>query len=551
MPVPPNPQNHTDASPFHPGEVAMQEQLGVRRIEQIGRRAIRAYMPEQHRQFFTEQPFVIAAARDEQGRPWVTVLEGDVGVIASPTDQALTIATQTVPGDALSAALTVGADLGLIGIELATRRRNRVNGRIAQADSAGLTFAVDQSFGNCPQHIRARAYRQLDQATPGPVSRSSHLSGRQQNRIAAADTFFIASGFRGDGDNAAYGMDASHRGGTPGFVQIIAPDRLQFPDYPGNNFYNTMGNILRDERAGLLFIDFANGSLLQITGRATVDASAEDLAKFPGAKRLVTLDIEAVVDLPSALRLRWETEGDAIRELRLIEKRTESVDSTSFVFEARDRGMLPAFEAGQYLPIEVAVAGSTEKIRRTYSLTNAPGQNRYQITVKREPLGGMSRYLHDQFNVGDIVAGLRPAGELTLPSSRPPLVMISAGIGITPMVALVKAALAEIPSRQIWFLHGARDAHHHPFAFDLDQLRRQHPLLITFICYSQADTGDQRALAHDHDGRLTPDILSRFSLPSEVEFFICGPDAFTMDWVDALVAQGVDDTKLHSESFGG
>ncbi|MBT8152651.1 pyridoxamine 5'-phosphate oxidase family protein [Epibacterium ulvae] len=540
----------TDGSPFHAGEIALQESLGVRRIEAVGRRVIRPFMPDQHRQFFCAQPFLIAAARDAAGRPWATVLEGDVGHITSPTEKSLHISGKLAPGDALSGALTGGADLGLIGIELASRRRNRVNGRIAQSDGDGLHFAVDQSFGNCPQHIHARGYHLLPKATPDPVSRTQELSADQQARIHAADTFFIASGFREPGEHASYGMDASHRGGPAGFVRATSITQLRYPDYPGNNYFNTMGNLLRDGRAGLLFIDFATGGMLQISGRATVDATAAQLAQYPGAQRVVTIDVEAVVDLPSALRLRWDTKGDAIRDLRLVEKRPESADSKSFVFEPRDQGVLPVFKPGQHLPVEVTVPGRSDKIRRTYSLTNLPGQNRYQITVKRDPLGVVSRYLHDRFEVGDRVEGLRPSGAMILPATQPPLMLISAGIGITPMMGLVQAALVEAPRRTLWFLHGARDAHHHPFAFDLDQLRRRHPLLVTYTCYSKADMSDRRALKHDHDGRLTPDALSQFTLPHDTEFFICGPDIFMADWQDGLMQRGVDDARIHTESFG-
>ncbi len=543
-------ESNTDGSPFHDGEIALQESLGVRRIEAVGRRVIRPFLPDQHRQFFCEQPFLIAAARDADGLPWATVLEGDVGHVTSPTDKSLRISGKPVPGDALSDALTAGADLGLIGIELASRRRNRVNGKIVRSRGEALHFAVDQSFGNCPQHIHARDYHLLPKATPGPVSRTNVLNADQQARIQAADTFFIASGFRGNGDHPSFGMDASHRGGPAGFVRILSGRQLQYPDYPGNNYFNTMGNLLRDGRAGLLFIDFANGGLLQISGRATIDATAQQLSHFPGAQRVVTIDVEAVVDLPSALRLRWDAQGDAIRDLRLIEKRPESVDSKSFVFEPRDRGALPEFEAGQHLPIDVAIPERPDKIRRTYSLTNLPGQNRYQITVKRDPLGLVSRYLHDAFEVGDRVQGLRPSGAMTLPHSQPPLMMISAGIGITPMMGLVQAALKEAPQRAIWFLHGARDAHHHPFAFELDQLRRRHPALVTYTCYSKADVSDRRALKHDHDGHLTLDALSYFSLPANIEFFVCGPDAFMADWQDGLVQRGMNGAKIHTESFG-
>ncbi|MQQ08352.1 ferredoxin [Epibacterium sp. SM1979] len=535
-------------SPFHAGEISMQEQLGVRRIEAVGRRAIRPFMPDQHRNFFMNQPFMVAAARDSDGRPWATILEGDVGFVTSSDDKSLTLNTQTVAGDALSGALNPGDDLGLIGIELATRRRNRVNGQITAATDGGLQFAVRQSFGNCPQHIHARTYHLLDQATPGPVSRSTALTADQQRWITGADTFFIATGFRGAGTHAGYGMDASHRGGAPGFVEVVSPHQLRFPDYPGNNYYNTLGNILNDKRAGLLFLDFASGSLLQISGRAAVDATPSELEHFPGARRLVTVDIEQIVELPSALRLRWQADGDAIRELRLVEKRPESADVKSFVFEARDRGVVPEFRAGQYLPVEVSLPGVPEKLRRSYSLTNLPGENLYRITVKRDPRGIVSRYLHDFLEVGDFLSAFRPAGDFALPGPDTPIMLISAGIGITPMISLLQAALKDNPSRKISFLHGARDALHHPFAHELNRLERRFPALSTVTCYSRPDPSIADPAAKV--GRLTPQLLSTLALDPDTTVFVCGPDGFTMDWVDGLTKFGVPSAQIQTESFG-
>ena len=254
------------ASPFHHGEQAVQERLGVRDIEDWARKVVRDHLPEQHRAFHTAQPFLVAAARDVQGRPWVTLLDGPDGFVTSPDAGHLVIRSRPSPGDALEEAFSAGADVGILGIELATRRRNRVNGRVAENGGDAITFRVDQAFGNCPQYIREREWRRVDETPPANPTRGTALTPDQQAWIETADTFFIASGFRGDGDSPAFGMDASHRGGERGFVRTADGTRLQFPDYAGNNHYNTIGNLVVDPRAGFLFIDFATGSLLQLTG---------------------------------------------------------------------------------------------------------------------------------------------------------------------------------------------------------------------------------------------------------------------------------------------
>jgi len=235
----------TDA-PFHAGERQVQERLGVGEIEDWARKVVRSYLPAQHRDFHTSLPFLVLAARDRRGRPWATLLDGDDGFVRAPNDRHLTIDALPRPGDALEGAFDAGADIGILGIELATRRRNRVNGRVTEVAPHRFTFGVDQTFGNCPQYIRERAWHRVDEVPTSSAKRGSALTAAQRDWIAAADTFFIATGYRGPGDSPTFGMDASHRGGERGFVRVLDETRLQFPDYAGNNHFNTIGNLVLD-----------------------------------------------------------------------------------------------------------------------------------------------------------------------------------------------------------------------------------------------------------------------------------------------------------------
>ena len=464
-----------DQSPFHRGEQEVQARLGVRDIEDWARKIVRPYLPEEHRAFHTSLPFLVAAARDGQDRPWVTLLTGPAGFITSPDPQSLAIDATPVPGDALQHAMLPGADIGLLGIELATRRRNRVNGRIA-GDSAGiLTFAVEQSFGNCPQYIREREWRRVDDVPAGTPMRGTSLTPTQRQWIAQADTFFIASGHRGEGDSPTFGLDASHRGGDRGFLQILSDTRLVFPDYAGNNHFNTIGNLVLDPRVGLTLVDFDTGSLLQLTGRATIDWDSPAVARFPGARRLVTVDIDEIVELPTALPLRWSADAGSVRSLRLIEKTRESADVTSFIFESRDGAPLPLFQAGQHLPIEFEIPGREEPVRRSYSLSGAPSRTRYRISVKREARGLASRYLHDHVEVGTILDARLPAGDFLLPPSHAPIVLVSAGVGVTPLASMLHTLAEEAGERPVWFVHGARDGDHHPLAREIRDLAAKRP----------------------------------------------------------------------------
>jgi len=274
---------------FHEGERRLQERLGVRdKIEMIGGRLIRDFMPDEHREFFAELPWMLVGSVDAAGRPWASVLFGDPGFAHSPDPQVLVLDARPVPGDVLADHLRVGAPLGLLGIELPTRRRNRLNGTVIEAAVGRIVVHVDQSFGNCPKYINRKTLaRGRGRAAAAPVV-SEALDAPAREIVARADTLFIASshlpeGARTPGD----GVDVSHRGGLPGFVRIEPDGSLTIPDYFGNFLFNTLGNIEQDRRAGLLFVDFASGDVLQLTGEASIDWDAPEIAATPGVQRLV------------------------------------------------------------------------------------------------------------------------------------------------------------------------------------------------------------------------------------------------------------------------
>ena len=543
----------TASSPFHVGEQRIQTRLGVREeIEPWARRVVRPCLPDEHRAFYAQLPFLVLAARDTVGRPWATLLAEEPGFISSPDPGSLRIAARPSPGDALADALRRGNDVGLLGIELHTRRRNRVNGRIAEGGANDFTLAVDQSFGNCPQYITERRWRRAgSSARSAPALRGSGLSRTQQELVRRADTFFIASGFRESRKSPVFGMDASHRGGAAGFVQVRGPRELVFPDFAGNNHFNTLGNLLMDPRAGLLFVDFERGDLLQLTGRARIDWDSPELASIPGARRLVHIEIEAVVELRGALPLRWESAGGSVRELRLIEKRAESSDVTSFVLASRDGGPLPGFSAGQHLPIELAIPGQASPVLRTYSLSGAPGDPDYRISVKRQPKGLASRHLHDALQVGQFIAAAAPQGTFTLDeTSERPVVLASAGVGLTPLVSMLHALTAAETNRPVWFVHGARNGTHHPLRREVQRLVESSPTAQLHVAYSRPGTEDRLGRDYDSPGRVDGGLLEKLLPGLDADFYICGPLGFMSALSEELVSRGVPTGRVRMESFG-
>lgn len=282
--------------PFHAGELAAQARAGVR----LTGAPIRDFLTEQHRQFFPLLPFLPVALPGADGGPVATILTGAPGFVSSPDPRHLRIAALPDPADPVAASLRPGAAIGALGIDLATRRRNRANGTVEAVDGGGFTVAVTQSFGNCPQYIQGRLVETAVREA-APAEKLTRLDAEAIRLVTAADTFFVASGSGERGQQAA-GLDMSHRGGRPGFVRVEG-DTLVVPDFHGNFYFNTLGNFLLDPRAALLFVDFATGDLLQLAGLAEVDWAATDAVA--GAERIWRLHVVRGWRRRGAVPLRW------------------------------------------------------------------------------------------------------------------------------------------------------------------------------------------------------------------------------------------------------
>lgn len=288
----------------HAGERELQQRLGVHeRMAVVMGQVVRTAMPAQHIELFEKLPTLLVGGLDAQRRPWATVLSGQPGFVQAPDAQHLRIEALPQPVDPVS--MQLGLPIGLLGLEPHTRRRNRMNGSVVALDSHGFTLHVDQTYGNCPKYIQARSPSWVDRGPPPPaVAEGPGLSALARQWVAAADTLFIASATpqaRGHAD--AEGVDVSHRGGLPGFVRVTqhddGPTVLHIPDYRGNNFFNTLGNLVLNPRAGLLFIDHDSGGLLQLTGHT------ELLLWDDAQRREIRFTVDSGLRRASALPLAW------------------------------------------------------------------------------------------------------------------------------------------------------------------------------------------------------------------------------------------------------
>ena len=311
-----NPGWSRDESPFHAGELAIQARMGIQdRMNTQGRRVIREYLTEQHQKFFAQLPYVIVGTVDESGSPWASILTGEPGFLSTTSDHGsaseagriLRVTTKTLFGDPLANNLTEGIDIGFLGIELHTRRRNRLNGIVSVIDTDGFSVQVGQSFGNCPKYIQARMFElvESDNNVSQQISEIATFAEAERNLIASADTFFIATAYQDESAGIAKGVDVSHRGGKPGFVRIDDENTLTVPDFSGNCHFNTIGNLELNPRTGLLFVDFIRGELLYLTGTAEVIWSGAEISIYAGAERLIRFNLAKGYRVEGSLPLRW------------------------------------------------------------------------------------------------------------------------------------------------------------------------------------------------------------------------------------------------------
>jgi hypothetical protein len=273
---------------FHEGERLVQEGAGETAAAAHNGRAIAPRIPAGALSFVAQQPLLVLATRDATGQPWPEGLVGPPGfVTATPTR--LTVDLRQVGGLGGAAWLArVDADpaVGTLLIEPATRRRLRVNGP-AHRQGDALVVEVREAFPNCPQYVRRRTFAVAPRPRPAaPARERLALSPVQLERVAAADTFFLATA------HAQRGPDASHRGGAPGFVRVIAADRLEVPDYAGNSMFTSLGNLVLDPRAGLLLLDPREGCALALAARAELRWEAAAAGDRGATGRTLALTVE-------------------------------------------------------------------------------------------------------------------------------------------------------------------------------------------------------------------------------------------------------------------
>lgn len=289
---------------WHEGEIAVQTRAGVREqaeeLTSMYRRAVEPGMVG----FLAQQRFAAITTADPQHRTWTSLVAGNPGMLDVPDPRIVRLNAALIETALPVDNVRAYPKLGMVVIDFARRIRVRINGEAGVEPDGSIVVGIKQLYGNCSQYIQRRTVI-APAKPPREVAsiNSTELSQSQQQMIANADALFLGS------VHSESGADASHRGGLPGFVQTGDAKHISFPDYSGNNMFNTLGNIAVNPSVGVLFFDFESGRSLQLTGRASVDWSEARAKEFPGAHRVIDIAIDEIREVAEATALRYRFEA--------------------------------------------------------------------------------------------------------------------------------------------------------------------------------------------------------------------------------------------------
>ncbi|KAA1183066.1 2Fe-2S iron-sulfur cluster binding domain-containing protein [Rhizobium tropici] len=575
--------------PYHAGEIEVQIRAGGREAAQLGaRRSIRGEMLDRHRAFFASLPYVFIGTADDKGRPWASVLAGPPGFMTSPCPKRLRLEATLSDSDPAAAGLRPGASVALVGVELQTRRRNRMNGVVVDTSKNGIEVEVRQAFGNCPQYIQQRNYSGRHQNLRPTGRRLAGVDAEARRILETADACFMASVAPDEGnEEPSRGVDVNHKGGRPGFLRVEKRNGSTFvllPDFIGNFFFNTLGNIAVNGVAGLFAPDFTSGSAVSLTGQARIIWAGEQLEIFAGAERLIEIAIDEIWIVEDVLPRDWDTaeeapelpstgtwrevqhalqrnnDGDHDLDLEVVSLMDECEGVRSIVLASSDRKPLPMFKPGQYLPIVLKRGPGEKPLHGTYSISSEPARSSYRISVSLASEGNhdsVSAWLHANISVGDKIKASRPRGGFHVDTKSPKaILLIGAGIGVTPLVAMAQTLTSgtddrgRSPDRPVILIHAVRNGSRHPFRNEILARAQQRRNFFPAFVYSAPTDEDKLQRAFHFAGHLDRGVLRSLLPLDDYEVFVCGPSSFMQDIYDALRSLGVDDQSIHSEAFG-
>jgi hypothetical protein len=289
--------------PWHEGEIEVQTRAGVREEADQLTGMYKRQVPTAMAGFLTQQQFAVLSTVDKNRQVWANLVSGTPGMIGVERPDVVALVKERVETELPANDVRNNSQVGLLVIDFSRRIRVRINGN-AMVDAGGsIGIGIEELYGNCSQYIQKRVVDMQAERRPSKLVSGIALTQSQTRLIECSDTFFLAS------RHPQRGADASHRGGKPGFARTESSTTLTFPDYAGNNMFNTLGNIAVNPAIGLLFVDFDSGGVLQISGIATVDWDPERRSQLPMAQRVIDVTINQVREIENAMSLRYRFIG--------------------------------------------------------------------------------------------------------------------------------------------------------------------------------------------------------------------------------------------------
>ena len=533
---------------YHEGELEVQKRANESDIARINGGAVDKTILAGALRFIEQQSMAVISSLDTQGQVWISTLFGDPGFIRALDIRTVEIdlaQPHTAKDDSLWTNLQQNPSVGLLIIELGSRRRFRINGRVKTLTTEHVIIDVERGYPNCPKYIQRRDWKTLEvnkQKVATPSIQGEVLNETQQALIENADTLFVGSA------HPEHGVDASHRGGHPGFVRIINNRQLRIPDYSGNSMFNTLGNFTSYPHAGLIFIDFDRGRLLQLTGRPEILWDVDDpQGETGGTQRYWQFDINHWQESMIPYHLTWEfldysphipkpkkttTENKLSVIVEQIQQQSDRVKS--FSLRAPDGGQLPAFQPGAHIQVKVQQGDGSQADRHYSLLSNPNDREHYEIGVLKEPEGrGGSLYLHEQINEGDSIEIRTPINEFPMAGNAKHSILIAGGIGITPILSMIHKLASDKQSFEIHY--SSRSLKGQAFRDRITQIA--------------GDKAHFYASGEPQGQRL--DLEQLLSTPEPgVHIYFCGPRRMITAIRDTANTQGWPAAQIHFESFG-
>ena len=552
---------------FHQGELDVQalaneSAIALRNGQVLSSNILPGAMP-----FINQQNMLVISSVDEAGLPWSSVLFGPPGFIqASSSSSLLLDATKMLvnKNDPLWKNISHNPKVGVLAIELSTRRRFRVNGHIQRISGSELSnsqfeITVQQAYPNCPKFIQRRNLK-IEPETqaeelPEPLT-GTKIADQHKNIIRQSDSFFVSSSSLIK-NSQEHSVDASHRGGLPGFIKVLEGNRLLIPDYQGNSMFNTLGNIHVYPKAGIIIIDFESARVLQLSGSAKILWNKKDDTNHSsGTKRFWELSIEKWQETKIPQAIKWnfqdysphnprEISAEDVNERSVkdpnktmalqishVEKKSERINL--YQIKAQDGGVLPTFEAGAHLPME-AKLGDGKTVLRHYSILSSAHENRfYEIAVQNEPAGrGGSQAIHQNIALNSMINAFPPKNEFTLTQIEDHIILIAGGIGITPMLSMLRELVEKKASFEI----------HYTAKQESDLAFKKDVLALA------GDRAQFYASQNPDAERLDlPHLIKNAKANSHV--YMCGPLRMISQVRELAQENGWNDSQIHFESFG-